>query len=193
MHTQPMMTDTYTPQTARQHSGVKPGASCSAGAPFAQVSISPRSYEIADVTSDDSGAIAFRITGEQEWSALGSRTSDGWGQVTAEILLLDPDVLFDFLQTHAVRTRTVPPYSMEFDTLGVAWSASLHHDRDGTVRFRDDAPRHASLGDNAPSDGRTRSIMLLLAAYPDARDRFEPHISQWAQRIAQGVCVKPIL
>ena len=194
MQTQAMMTDTYTQQIERRHSGVQPGSICSAGAPFASVSIGPRSYEIADVLGDEDSVIAFRIAGCDHWTALGRRTEDGWAQVTAEILLIDPDVLYDFLQTHAVRTGTseAPPYSMHFDTLGVAWSASLTGDRDGMVCFADDAPRHARLGRNAPSDGRARSIMLLLSAYPDARSRFEPHISQWAQRIAQGVSVKPV-
>lgn len=81
---------------------------------------------------------------------------------------------------------------MHFNTLGLAWSASLTQNRDGTVCFEGDEPRHARLGRNAPSDGRARSILLLLSAYPEARARFEPHISQWAQRIAQGVCVKPV-
>ena len=194
MQTQAMMTDTYTQQAERQHVGVQPGSTCSAGAPFALVSIGSRSYEIAEIAGDDASAIAFRIVDGEQWTALGRRTEDGWGQVAAEILLLDPDVLYDFLQTHAVRTATseTPPYSMKFDTLGVAWSASLTQDRDGIVFFGGDEPRHARLGRNAPSDGRARSIMLLLSAYPDARDRFEPHISQWAQRIAQGVCVKPV-
>jgi hypothetical protein len=192
MQSSAMMTDTYTQQSERQFSGVQPGNTCSAGAPFAQVSISPRSYDIAEVISDEADRIAFRITGESEWTALGRSTADGWAQVAAEILLLDPDVLFDFLQTHAVRTGTVPPCCMEFDTLGVTWSACLNHEHDGTVGFAGDEPRHARLGMSAPSDGRARAIMLLLAAYPDAHERFEPHISQWAQRIAQGVCVKPV-
>lgn len=194
MQTQAMMTDTYTQQVERQHTGVQPGSICSAGAPFALVSIGARSYEIAEILGDDLSAIAFRIAGGAEWTALGRRAEDGWGQVGAEILLLDPDVLFDFLQTHAVRTGTseTPPYSMHFNTLGVAWSASLTQNRDGTVCFEGDEPRHARLGRNAPSDGRARAILLLLSAYPDARARFEPHISQWAQRIAQGVCVKPV-
>lgn len=194
MQTPAMMTDTYTQQVERRHTGTHPGSACSAGAPFALVGIGSRSYEIADVQGDDDTAIAFRVAGSQEWTTLGSRTADGWGQVGAEILLLDPDVLYDFLQTHAVRTGTseVPPYCMTFDTLGVGWSACLLQDRDGTVSVADDAPRHARLGRNAPSDGRARAIMLLLSAYPDARNRFEPHISQWAHRIAQGVCVKPV-
>ena len=195
MHTQPMMTDTYTQQAERRASGMHPGCACSAGAPFACASIGARSYEIADVTGGDASTIAFRIVGGVEWTALGCRTEDGWAQVTAEILLLDPDVLFDFLQTHAVRTGTsqVPPYAMEFDTLGVGWSACLMQDRDGMVSFAGEEPRHARLGRNAPSDGRARAILLLLSAYPEARDRFEPHISQWARRIAQGVSVKPVL
>lgn len=194
MQTQAMMTDTYTQHVERQHTGVQPGSICSAGAPFAMASIGPRSYEIAEILGDDESAIAFRIAGCQQWTALGRRTEDGWGQVAAEILLLDPDVLYDFLQTHAVRTATseTPPYSMHFNTLGLAWSASLTQNRDGTVCFEGDEPRHARLGRNAPSDGRARSILLLLSAYPEARARFEPHISQWAQRIAQGVCVKPV-
>ena len=194
MQTQAMMTDTYTQQTARRTGGVQPGSACSAGSPFALVGIGARSYEIADVLGDDETAIAFRVAGGAEWTALGSRNEDGWGQIGAEILLLDPDVLFDFLQTHAVRTGTspVPPYCMTFDTLGIGWSACLMQDRDGTVSFENDDPRHVRLGRNAPSDGRARAIMLLLSAYPDARARLEPHISQWAQRIAQGVSVKPV-
>lgn len=194
MQTSAMMTDTYMRQVEHRHGGPLPGSACSAGAPFALVGIGSHSYEIADVSGDDASAIAFRVAGHQKWTALGSRASDGWGQVGAEILLLDPDVLYDFLQTHAVRTGTseTPPFSMTFDTLGVGWSASLLQDRDGTVCFEGDEPRHTRLGRNAPLDGRARSIMLLLSAYPDARERFEPHISQWAQRIAQGVCVKPV-
>lgn len=105
MQTQAMMTDTYTQHVERQHTGVQPGSICSAGAPFAMASIGPRSYEIAEILGDDESAIAFRIAGCQQWTALGRRTEDGWGQVAAEILLLDPDVLYDFLQTHAVRHR----------------------------------------------------------------------------------------
>lgn len=195
MQTQAMMTDTYMRLVERRHSGLQPGTICSTGAPFATLSIGARSYEIADVTGSESSMIAFRVCGGIEWTALGRRTEDGWGQVAAEILLIDPDVLFDFLQTHAVRITTIDtaPYCMEFDTLGIAWSACLTQDHGGTVSFADEDPRHARLGLNAPSDGRARAIMLLLSAYPEARARFEPHISQWAQRIAQGVCVKPIL
>jgi hypothetical protein len=194
MQTQAMMTDTYTQQDTRRKGGAQPGSACSAGAPYALVSIGVRSYEIADIIAEDDAGIAFRVSGDVEWTALGSRSEDGWGQVAAEILLLDPDVLFDFLQTHAVRigTSAVPPYCMSFDTLGVGWSACLTQDRDGTVSFEGDEPRHARLGRNAPSDGRARAIMLLLSAYPDARARLEPHISQWAHRIAQGVSVRPV-
>ena len=195
MQTQAMMTDMHTRLIERQHSGLQPGAICSAGSPFAVVSIGSRSYEIADVTGDEASLIAFRVSGGDEWTALGRRTEDGWGQIGAEILLLDPDVLFDFLQTHAVRMTTseTAPYCMEFDTLGVVWLVCLMHDHDGTVCFSGEEPRHARLGRNAPSDGRARAIMLLLSAYPDARTRFEPHISHWAQRIAQGISVKPVL
>lgn len=194
MQNSAMMTDTYTKQVERGHGGPLPGSACSAGAPFALVSIGSRSYEIADVLGDDASTIAFRVAGHQEWTTLGSRASDGWGQIGTEILLLDPDILYDFLQTHAVRTGTseTPPFSMVFNTLGVEWSASLLQDHDGIVCFEGDEPGHTRLGRNAPSDGRARSIMLLLSAYPDARERLEPHISQWAQRIAQGVSVKPV-
>lgn len=194
MQTQAMMTDTHEQQVVRRTTGPLPGSTCSAGAPFALVSIGSRSYEIAEISGEADGTIAFRVSGDGEWTALGSRTDDGWNRVGAEILLLDPDVLYDFLQTHALRTQTspVPPYSMTFDTLGVSWSASLTQDHDGMVSFDGDKPRHVRLGRNAPSDGRARAIMLLLSGYEDARERLEPHISQWAQRIAQGVCVKPV-
>lgn len=189
-----MMTDTNTQPADRLYSDVRQGSACSAGAPFSQVTIGTRHYEIADVAGTETGAIAFRVAGEPTWTALSRKVADGWERVAAEILLHDPDVLYDFLQTHAVRLQTsaAAPYRLDFDTLGVTWSANLLHDHDGTVCFAGDAPRHVRLGRNASSEGRTRAIMLLLAAYPDARDRFEPHISQWAQRIAQGVCVKPV-
>lgn len=189
-----MKTDTYKQPVERHYSDVQQGSPCSAGAPFSQVTIGTHNYEIADVEGTDSGAIAFRVLGEATWTALSRQVVDGWEQITAEILLRDPDVLFDFLQTHAVRLQasTESPYRLDFDTLGVAWSADLLHDFDGMVCFAGDTPRHTRLGPNAPSDGRARAIMLLLAAYPDARERFEPHVSQWAQRIAQGVCVKPV-
>lgn len=189
-----MNTDTDRQPADRQYSDVQEGRACSAGAPFSQVTIGTHDYEIADVAGTKTGAIAFRVTGESTWTALSRQVTDGWEQVTAEILLRDPDVLYDFLQTHAVRlqTSTASPLRLDFDTLGLAWSANLLHDRDGTVCFAGDAQRHARLGQNAPSEARARAILLLLAAYPDARDRFEPHVSQWAQRIAQGVCVKPV-
>jgi hypothetical protein len=109
--------------------------------------------------------------------------------------LLDPDVLYDFLMTHAVRTQTAqePPYDMAFDTLGTKWTARLLQDRDGEVCFGDGIWHHARLGLKAPQDGRERAIMVLMAALPDARLRFEPHITNWARRIAQGLRVMPVM
>ncbi|MFD0857539.1 hypothetical protein [Roseovarius aquimarinus] len=173
------------------------GHLCRAGAPFARLDIGPRGYEIAHSLGPDGpdGTLAFRAEGHQEWCALDRRIACGWTAIAADILLLDPDVLFDFLQTHALRRKTEDGSAMEldFDTLGVAWSARLLQDRDGEVSVAGGPWHHARLGLRAPAEGRARAIMLLLAAVPDARSMFEPHVGEWAYRIAQGVRVTPIL
>jgi hypothetical protein len=194
MHSQTLMTDTFVPRTDSQSRCASHGHVCSAEAPFAQVSIGSRSYEIAEALREGDH-LAFRTHGQQEWCALDRRVADGWVAIASDILLLDPDVLFDFLHTHAVRVSTTqePPYDMEFDTLGIKWTARLLQDRDGEVSFGDGLWHHARLGLKAPSDGRARAIMVLLAATPEARLRFEPHITHWAHRIAQGVRVIPIM
>jgi hypothetical protein len=195
MQMHPQMTDIQPPRPdADRPRSASHGHSCRAKAPFARLGIGPGTYEVAEMTGDGA-LLAFRVEGQQEWTALDRQISDGWVEIAADILLLDPDVIFEFLQTHAVRvgTENEPPYAMEFDTLGVRWSARLLENRDGEVRFGDEAWQHARLGIQAPRDGRARAIMILLATTRDARARFEPHISNWARRIAQGVRVQPIL
>lgn len=194
MHSQAHMTDTPIPQNENRPRSASHGHVCSAGAPFAQLSIGLRTYEIAEALSEGE-RLAFRAKGQQEWAALDRVIADGWVEIASDILLLDPDMLFDFLHTHAVRTGTgaEPPYEMEFNTLGIKWAARLLQDRDGEVRFGSGTWHHARLGLKAPSDGRERAIMVLLAACPDVRTRFEPHIVHWARRIAQGVRVIPVM
>lgn len=194
MHSQTLMTDTLFPRADCRPRCASHGHVCSAGTPFAQLTLGVRNYEIAEATGEGE-RLAFRAQGQQEWCALDRRIADGWIAVGSDILLLDPDVLFDFLMTHAVRTSTEqePPYDMTFDTLGTKWTARLLQDRDGEVCFGDDIWHHARLGLKAPQDGRERAIMVLIAALPDARLRFEPHITHWAHRIAQGVRVMPVM
>jgi hypothetical protein len=195
MQMHPQMTDIQPPRPdADRPRSARHGHSCRAKVPFARLGIGPGTYEVAEM-ADDSALLAFRVEGQQEWTALDRQISDGWVEIAADILLLDPDVIFEFLQTHAVSvgTENEPLYEMEFDTLGVRWSARLLENRDGEVRFADGAWQHARLGLQAPRDGRARAIMILLATTRDARARFEPHISNWARRISQGVSVQPIL
>lgn len=195
MHAKPQMTDSQMPHTdLRGPLSARHGHICSAGQPFARLTIGERAYEIAD-TTDGSGMLGFRSAGQQEWSALDRQLEEGWVTITADILLLDPDVLFDFLQTHAVRCADTSEDSsqLDFDTLGVKWSARLLQDRDGEVRFDGGDWHYARLGLRAPNDGRKRAIMLLLAAMPNARALFEPHVTNWASRIAKGVQIHPFL
>jgi hypothetical protein len=191
----PLMTDKIQPP-ANYAATRNPGHGhiCSAEPPFASLQIGSRTYDIAHALRDDA-MLAFRVAGQQEFSALDRQLTDGWVKIGADILLLDPDVLFDFLLTHAVtkRSATGDLTQMEFDTLGVHWSARLLHDRDGEVRLGGGDWQYARLGLNAPKEGRKRAILLLLATLPNARSQFEPHITQWAERIAQGVTIKPVI
>lgn len=194
MHGTPRMTDTQMPDNAvRSALSSRHGHICSAGSAFAKISIGERSYDVAEATQE-TDMLAFRNAGQEEWLALDRKIEDGWVQITSDILLLDPDVLFDFLQTHAVHCRNNidDNTELDFDTLGVKWSARLLENRDGEVRFDNEDWRYARLGLRAPSEGRRRAIMLLLAALPDARAVFEPHITNWASRIAKGVQIEPI-
>ena len=169
------------------------GHSCRAQAPFARLVIGDGHYEVAHANSD-LPLLAFRLHGQMEWTALDRQIADGWIAIAADILLLDADVIYDFLTTHAVRlTDTDCPEEMQFNTLGLHWSARLTDSRTGEVRFGSGTWRHANLGLRAPTDRRACAILLLLACFPDARERFEPHISYWARRIAQGVSIQPIL
>lgn len=190
-----LMTDTQSDllPSERKRSAVH-GHICSAGAPFAALQVGTRRYEIATSLRDEN-MLAFRVAGQQEWSALDRALDEGWVKIGADILLLDPDVLFDFLLTHAVVTVSDAERvnQLDFDTLGVRWSAVLMHDRDGEVMIDGGAWQYARLGMNAPKEGRKRAIMLLLATLPNAHSYFEPHITQWARRIAQGVTIRPIL
>ena len=180
------------PGTRRPRSPLH-GHSCRASAPFAAIRLGPSTYEVADAL-DGKNLLAFRIAGQGEWIALDRQVDDGWIEIAADILLLDPDVLFDFLQTHAVSISKLekPEYKFEFDTFGIPWSAHLLCEREGQARFGNEAWKSARLPINAPNDPRARAIMTLLATTPDARDRFEPHISNWARRIAKGVTIQPI-
>lgn len=190
-----LMTDVYSDLLpAERKRTASHGHICRAGATFAVLQIGPRAYDIAPAFGDDD-TLAFRVEGQQEWTALDRTLNDGWVKIGADILLLDPDVLFDFLLTHAVSTVSDSEnlHQLDFDTLGVRWSAVLTHDRDGEVRVADGPWQYARLGLNAPKDGRKRAIMLLLATLPNARSYFEPHITLWARRIAQGVTIKPSL
>lgn len=193
MQSMPLMTDAIPDTSAQERPrNARHGHSCSASVPFARLTIGSASYEVAEAAGEPS-LLAFRADGQQEWTALDRKVSDGWIEIMADILLLDPDVLFEFLQTHAVRISAdeKPPCQLEFDTLGVKWSARLTENRDGEVRFGSGEWQHARLGLKAPEDRRERAILILLATTADARARFEPHISHWARRIAQGVTVQP--
>ncbi len=195
MNDLPLMTDKAMPHAAHllpRNPGH--GHICSAEPPFASLQIGSRVYDIAHALRDEA-MLAFRVSGQQEFSALDRQLTDGWAKIGADILLLDPDVLFDFLLTHAVSQRAGDGdlTQLDFDTLGVAWSARLLHDRDGEVRIGQGEWQYARLGLNAPKEGRKRAIMLLLATLPNARSYFEPHITLWAERIAQGVTIKPFL
>lgn len=191
----PLMTDKIRP-TTNQFIARNPGHGhiCSAEAPFASLQIGTRIYDIAHALRDDA-MLAFRVAGQREFSALDRQLTDGWDKIGADILLLDPDVLFDFLLTHAVTKHSDSGdlMQLDFDTLGVAWSARLLHDRDGEVRLGAGDWQYARLGLNAPKEGRKRAILLLLATLPNARSHFEPHITHWAERIAQGVTIKPVI
>lgn len=168
------------------------GHICRAGAPFAALVIGARSYEVA-LERGEGPMLAFRAPEQEEWSALDRRLEDGWVAVAADILLLDPDVLYEFLRTHALRRDGdgAPGTMMEFDTLGVAWSVRFTGDRTGEVRVGA-GPWHPSrLGLRAPAEPRARAVLMLLAGLPDARAHFEPHVSEWAMRIAKGVQVTP--
>ena len=190
-----LMTDVYADLLpAERKRNASHGHICRAGAAFALLQIGQRRYDIAPALLEEDN-LAFRVEGQEEWTALDRTLEDGWVKVGADILLLDPDVLFEFLLTHAVSSVSEGdnPYQLDFDTLGVRWSAILLHDRDGEVRIGDGAWQYARLGLNAPKDGRKRAIMLLLATLPNARSYFEPHITLWARRIAQGVTIRPSL
>ena len=190
-----LMTDVYADLLpAERKRNASHGHICRAGAAFALLQIGQRRYDIAPALLEEDN-LAFRVEGQEEWTALDRTLEDGWVKVGADILLLDPDVLFEFLLTHAVSSVSEGdnPYQLDFDTLGVRWSAILLHDRDGEVRIGDGAWQYARLGLNAPKAGRKRAIMLLLATLPNARSYFEPHITLWARRIAQGVTIRPSL
>lgn len=190
-----LMTDIYSDLLpAERKRNASHGHICRAGPAFALLQIGARRYDIAPAFGDGDN-LAFRVEGQGEWTALDRTLDDGWVKIGADILLLDPDVLFDFLLTHAVSSVSDLENlnQLDFDTLGVRWSATLMHDRDGEVRIGDGAWQYARLGLNAPKDGRKRAIMLLLATLPNARSYFEPHITLWARRIAQGVAIRPSL
>lgn len=191
MCAQPMMTDiAHRPELARK---AIHGHTCSAGAPFARVTIGSNSYEIADAISEDR-LLAFRATGHHAWTALDRQVSDGWIKIAADILLTDPDVLYEFLQTHAIRTALSgnDPCEMDFDTLGTIWSARVFNSGSAEIRFPGEAWKRADLGTKVASERRTRAILTLLAVEVNARCRFEPHITDWAHRIAMGVSVQPV-
>jgi hypothetical protein len=190
-----LMTDIYSDLLPSERKrNASHGHICRAGAAFAVLQIGQRRYDIAPALLDDD-SLAFRVEGQEEWTALDRTLEDGWVKIGADILLLDPDVLFDFLLTHAVSSVSDVENlnQLDFDTLGVRWSAVLLHDRDGDVRMGDGGWQYARLGLNAPKDGRKRAIMLLLSTLPNARSFFEPHITHWARRIAQDVSIRPAL
>ena len=188
------------PEAASYKRSARHGHVCRAGAAFARLQIGLHGYEVAEGEDGIGGGgaartLAFRAAGTAEWTALDRRSTCGWTAIAADILLLDPDVLVDFLQTHAVQIGDAgaSPTRLDFDTLGVTWSARLLHDRDGEISVSGGPWHHARLGLRTPDEARARAIMILLAALPDPRAAFEPHVTDWAHRIAQGVQVAPIL
>lgn len=191
MQAQLQMTDSaLSPEAARK---AIHGHTCSAGAPFARITMGSNRYEIADAISEDA-LLAFRAEGQTSWTALDRSVADGWVKIAADILLIDPDVIFEFLHTHAIRTSATEgiPCEMDFDTFGKKWSARLLVGGIGEVRFGNEPWKRADLGPKAPPERRTRAILTLLACEPDSRHHFEPQITEWARRIATGVSVQPV-
>ena len=167
------------------------GSVCSAEAPFARLRLGNNAYEIAHALHEDS-LLAFRPEGSQTWTALDCGIADGWHQIGADIVTTDPDALFNFFQTHAVSVETTGDL-VKFDTLGTVWAAKLQDEEHVAISFDNGPWEVIRLGRKTEGGYRERSILGLLAASVDAAGHFGDDLRRWAQRIAAGLTVEPIM
>ncbi len=168
--------------------------SCAVNAPFARAEIGDVIYEVAEMI-DAADRLAFRQLGAEDWMSLSRTLEDGWSRICADILNTDPENLRHFLTTHAVRTRGWyrNGESIVFDTLGVIWAVRRINDRRAEVIFDGVGPRSADPSVATHADLREQAIEVLIAAFPDLRQRFATAVDQWAVRLASGARVTPVL
>lgn len=188
-----IMTDTHNPTPSKPLNDLH-GRVCSAGAPFARLQLGKNIYEIANAIADTE-MLAFRGDGCRTWTALDRRQSDGWARLGADILLADPDSYYDFLQTHAVRVSgdSRKGEAVHFDTLGHKWSVRLEDRGRCLLEFGDGEWSEVDLGERAPADLRERSILALMKSGCGFENRVRKDYEQWAERIAMGVQVQPVI
>lgn len=188
-----IMTDTHKP-TSHMPLNDLHGRVCNAGAPFARVQIGKNIYEIANAITE-AEMLAFRGEGCRTWTALDRRQSDGWVRIGADILLADPDSYYDFLQTHAVRisgdSRKDEP--VHFDTLGRKWSVRLEQGGRCLLQYKGSEWSEVDLGERPPADLRERSILALMKSDLGFEECVRTDFEQWAERIAMGVQVQPVM
>lgn len=187
------MTDTHAAPAAMPLNPLH-GRVCSAANPFARLEIGRNVYEVAQALTE-ADMLAFRSEGHRTWTALDRRVADGWGRIAADIVLADPDSLYDFLYTHAVRIPADGPSSsvMEFDTLGTRWTVRPLAQGQCKIAFSGAEPVLVDLGKSSPVNSREPAILALLKSDLDVRGHFDEALSHWAERIATGVQVQPIM
>lgn len=167
------------------------GSVCSAGNPFALLRLGDKNYEIAHAIHE-TDLLAFRPQGSDAWTALDASVADGWHQIGADIVTTDPDALFQFFQTHAVRVGTNGD-EIQFDTLGTVWSVKLEDKESVSVRFGNGPWEVVRLGANVQGGYRERAILALIAGKIDTASLFGEKLRDWAHRIAAGLTVEPVM
>lgn len=179
-----------TAQTPDHHAAPAPAGP--RPAPFARLRIGPWGYEVGDCAPG--GQLYARAGAEGAWTPLERRLDDGWHRIAAAILMTEPDLLTRFLQTHMVRVSGdfARGEVVHFDTLGTGWALRLEGDA-LFVHFGDEPWQAVQLAPGAPREGREWAVAALLAARFDLDGHFRAQMAEWAQRIAAGATVTPIL
>lgn len=188
------MTDTHADRSNEAPLRAMHGHTCSADVPFARLSIGPANYEIADALNEED-MLAFRSEGHTIWTAIDRRISDGWNRIGADILLADPDSVYEFLRTHAVRVAKVlePQVEQSFDTLGTPWQVRFISSFSAEISFDGGEWEMVNLGARASVDHRERAILTLIKSSVDVKTIFSQSVENWASRIATGCSIAPLM
>jgi hypothetical protein len=162
-------------------------------APFARLHLLERDYAVAEDEANE--VLWFRpMAGgtPADWTALDSRTVDGWSVVAIEILGKMLDIQRAFAMMHMIRRRDIATEEVAeiYDLHGLIWwlrqgETGPEARLDGGEWTGYPVPEH--------SEGKARAIEALFHLMPDMCDLLKDKARDWAYRMAQTVQVSPVM